>query len=31
MEEGKIVATGDFDSIKANVPNFARQATLMGL
>ena len=31
MEKGKIVATGDFEYIKANVPNFARQAALMGL
>ena len=31
MEKGKIIATGDFEYIKANVPNFARQAALMGL
>jgi len=31
MEKGKIITTGDFEHIKANVPNFARQAALMGL
>ena len=31
MDKGQIVATGTFDEVRANIPDFDRQATLMGL
>ena len=31
LEEGKILATGTFEEVRAAVPNFDRQASLMGL
>jgi ABC-type multidrug transport system fused ATPase/permease subunit len=31
LEEGKIIATGTFEEVRAAVPNFDRQASLMGL
>jgi len=31
LEEGKILATGNFEEVRAAVPNFDRQASLMGL
>ncbi len=31
MENGQIVATGTFEYVRASVPNFAKQAKLMGL
>jgi ABC-type multidrug transport system fused ATPase/permease subunit len=31
MEAGKIIATGSFDSVRAQVPDFDNQAKLMGL
>ena len=31
LEDGKIMATGTFDEVRAAVPNFDRQASLMGL
>ena len=31
LEDGKILATGTFDEVRAAVPNFDRQASLMGL
>jgi ABC-type multidrug transport system fused ATPase/permease subunit len=31
LNEGKIEAMGNFDQVKQLVPNFARQAELMGL
>ena len=31
LEEGKILATGKFEEVRAAVPNFDRQASLMGL
>jgi len=31
MERGRIVATGTFDAVRKAVPNFDRQASLMGL
>ena len=31
MAEGKVVATGAFDEVRQSVPNFDRQAKLMGL
>jgi ABC-type bacteriocin/lantibiotic exporter with double-glycine peptidase domain len=31
LEEGKIMATGTFEEVRAAVPNFDRQASLMGL
>jgi ABC-type transport system involved in cytochrome bd biosynthesis fused ATPase/permease subunit len=31
LEEGKIIATGTFEEVREAVPNFDRQASLMGL
>lgn len=31
LEEGKIIAEGSFDEVKLKVPNFEKQANLMGL
>lgn len=31
LEDGKVAATGDFETLKQNHPNFADQALLMGL
>lgn len=31
LEEGKIIATGSFEEVRTAVPNFDRQASLMGL
>ena len=31
MENGRIRATGTFDQVRAEVPNFDKQAKLMGL
>ena len=31
LESGRIVYQGDFDAVRSNVPNFDRQAQLMGL
>jgi hypothetical protein len=31
MEQGKILAIGKFDEVRNLVPNFDRQASLMGL
>ena len=31
MQEGKIIAQGTFDSLRDAVPNFDRQANLMGI
>jgi ABC-type multidrug transport system fused ATPase/permease subunit len=31
LEDGKLVATGTFDEVRQEVPNFDRQASLMGL
>ena len=31
MESGKVVATGNFDEVRKLVPNFDKQAQLMGL
>jgi len=31
MEEGKVIATGTFDKVRETVPDFDRQAKLMGL
>ena len=31
MDKGKIVATGTFEEVRRNVPDFDRQAQLMGL
>ena len=31
MEEGKVIATGTFDEVRKTVPDFDRQAKLMGL
>ena len=31
LEDGKIMATGTFEEVRATVPNFDRQASLMGL
>lgn len=31
LEEGRILATGSFEEVRAAVPNFDRQASLMGL
>lgn len=31
LEDGKIIATGTFEEVRAAVPNFDRQASLMGL
>ena len=31
VSEGKIVATGSFDEVRASVPDFDHQAKLMGL
>jgi ABC-type bacteriocin/lantibiotic exporter with double-glycine peptidase domain len=31
MEQGKIIATGTFDEVRESVPNFDKQALLMGL
>ena len=31
MAEGKIIASGSFDEVRAQVPDFDRQAVLMGL
>jgi ABC-type multidrug transport system ATPase subunit len=31
MESGKIIAQGTFEQLKIMIPNFNRQASLMGL
>jgi hypothetical protein len=31
MESGKIIATGTFEEVRSTVPDFDRQAQLMGL
>ena len=31
MENGKVIATGKFEEVRAKVPNFDKQAQLMGL
>jgi len=31
MEKGQIVAVGSFDEVRLRVPDFDRQASLMGL
>jgi len=31
LENGKIVAVGSFDQVKSQIPEFAYQASLMGL
>ena len=31
LSEGKIMATGSFEEVRNNVPDFDRQAKLMGL
>lgn len=31
LENGKILSIGTFDEVRKNVPNFDKQATLMGL
>jgi ABC-type multidrug transport system fused ATPase/permease subunit len=31
MADGKIIASGSFDEVRAQVPDFDRQAQLMGL
>jgi ABC-type multidrug transport system fused ATPase/permease subunit len=31
LEDGRIIGTGNFEELKATIPSFARQASLMGL
>ena len=31
LDKGKVIATGSFDEVRINVPNFDEQAKLMGL
>jgi ABC-type multidrug transport system fused ATPase/permease subunit len=31
MDAGRVIATGKFDDVRAKVPDFDRQARLMGL
>jgi ABC-type multidrug transport system fused ATPase/permease subunit len=31
LEEGRIIGAGTFEELRARIPNFARQASLMGL
>jgi len=31
MDKGNIIATGTFDDVRAKVPDFHKQALLMGL